>query len=148
MTRTNPSEFESRQLGESCTYCGEEAGSWCTLIGGGWAQDMHNARYYAALPEQRPNMHTRRCRMTTTDLAPIVDHLDHFQRRVIQDALADASSAYWTRRAEVWEWVRGRPGDYHGRSTPEDRAARDRRCDEAAQACLARAAVSLWEGVA
>ena len=31
--------------------------------------------------------------------AAIVDHLDHFQRRVVQDALLDGSAAFWRRRA-------------------------------------------------
>jgi hypothetical protein len=32
--------------------------------------------------------------------ATIVDHIDHFQRRVLQDALTDATTTYWNRRGE------------------------------------------------
>jgi hypothetical protein len=35
--------------------------------------------------------------------ATTVDHIDHFQRRVIQDALLDGTAAYWRRRADAFE---------------------------------------------
>lgn len=31
--------------------------------------------------------------------------LEHFARRVIEDALTQASAAYWERRAETFDWV-------------------------------------------
>lgn len=74
--------------------------------------------------------------------AAIVEHIDHFQHRVIQDALADATPAYWLRRAETFEWAKSKPGDYHGLSTPADRAERDRRLQVTADACRARARVA------
>lgn len=80
--------------------------------------------------------------------AAIVEHIDHFQRRVLQDALADGTAAYWRRRAETFEAARPRPTDYHGQATRADLAARDARCREAAEACRKRAGVSLvddWE---
>lgn len=69
----------------------------------------------------------------------LVDHVDHFQRRVLRQAIYDATAAYWRARAEVFEAARPRPDDYRGRATELDLREADRRCREAAQACLARA---------
>lgn len=62
--------------------------------------------------------------MTNTDDHPSVDalstlpaHLEHFRRRVLYDALLEASSAYWLRRADTFA------------------AVGNARCDETAQAC-------------
>ena len=45
----------------------------------------------------------------------IAAHCAHFAARVVQDALAEASTAYWTRRAQIFEAARHRPGvDYAG----------------------------------
>jgi hypothetical protein len=55
----------------------------------------------------------------------VVENVDHFQRRVLMDALREATAAYWLRRAKQFEWVG------------------NARCDEIAQACRNRAAVSL-----
>jgi len=75
--------------------------------------------------------------------ADLIEHIDHFQRRVIQDALADATATYWERRAATFEWARPRAGDYTGRATRADLARRDRSLQEAADACQARAATNL-----
>ena len=74
-------------------------------------------------------------------LANTITHLDHFQHRVVQDALKDAHPGYWLHRARIFEAARPRPGDYTGRATREDIAAIDQRCRESADACRARAAV-------
>lgn len=55
----------------------------------------------------------------------VVEHVDHFQHRVMQDALAEATAAYWNKRA----------GDFEAVGTPE--------CDEVADACRNRARVAL-----
>lgn len=54
--------------------------------------------------------------------------VEHFRSRVLQDALNEATSAYWRRRAE----------DFAAVGTP--------RCDEIAEACRNRARVSLIGG--
>lgn len=61
-------------------------------------------------------------------------YLDHFQRRVLQDALAEATAAYWLRRAEDFE--RAKPVEPPEGFTDVE-AAREqwRRCHETAQAC-------------
>lgn len=79
--------------------------------------------------------------------ATLVTHLDHFQHRVIQDALADATSIYWTRRAEAFEAARPRPGDYPGKATLGDLRAADVRCREAAEACRKRARVAVMDRI-
>lgn len=65
--------------------------------------------------------------------------LDHFSERILQDALTEATSAYWLRRARDFESARSRPNDYLGESTSADVAARDARLTGLANACRARA---------
>lgn len=94
--------------------------------------------------------------MTTTlqETAPppsveaVLDVITQFQRRIIQDALTEASADYWLGRAARFDAARPRPGDYTGGATPEQLAEQDRQCGEIAAACRARAQVSdvLWAG--
>lgn len=35
----------------------------------------------------------------------LAEHVEHFRARVLQDALAEATAAYWERRAETFEAV-------------------------------------------
>lgn len=58
-------------------------------------------------------------------LSELPEHLEHFRHRVLQDAIAEATAAYWTRRAEQFEAV-GTPG-----------------CDEIARACRNHARLAL-----
>lgn len=65
--------------------------------------------------------------MKITDLE---DYVANFRRRVLQDALSEATAAYWTKRAEQFE------------------AVGNARCDEIAIACRNRAKVALGgEGI-
>lgn len=73
----------------------------------------------------------------------VLEHIEHFRARVLQDALAEATSRHWRRRAEQLEWAMARPGDYTGQATQADRHARAVRLAAQAQACRARAAVAL-----
>lgn len=75
----------------------------------------------------------------------LLNHVDHFQRRVVQDALADGERGYWLRRSRVFEWARPKRDDYHGRATREDLTRRDAALAEAAENCRRRAGLSLWE---
>jgi hypothetical protein len=63
-----------------------------------------------------------------------------FQRAVLTDAWLHGNAIYWERRARQLEAALPRPGDYPGRATPAERAARARRITEAAHACRNRAA--------
>jgi hypothetical protein len=73
--------------------------------------------------------------VVVTDLPRLVQHVAHFQARVVQDALAEASYAYWMRRAEQLEAALPRPGDYPGRAPKEEREARRASVEARAQAC-------------
>ena len=60
-------------------------------------------------------------------VADLPEHLEHFRARVLQDALNEATAAYWQRRAEAFAAV----------GTPA--------CDEIAQACRNRARLAPLE---
>lgn len=64
----------------------------------------------------------------TSTVGDYVEYVEHFQHRVIQDALNEACAGYWIHRAEQFEAV-GNPA-----------------CDETAKACRSRARVSLLGG--
>lgn len=66
------------------------------------------------------------------------DYLDHFTRRVLQDAMAEATAAYWLRRAEDFEAAKPvEPPE--GFRDPERAREQWRRCHETARACRAAA---------
>ena len=69
------------------------------------------------------------------------DALEQFAKRVILDALCDASRAWWLKRAEDFERARPVPGEYAGRATREELRQRWRELTEIADACRAKAAV-------
>lgn len=64
---------------------------------------------------------------------------NHFQRRVIQDALTDGWAATWERRARAFEDARPRLGDFTGGLDLEKRRAKYRELTEIAKACRAKA---------
>jgi hypothetical protein len=78
----------------------------------------------------------------------LLDHVDHVQHRVLQDALAEGTRTYWLRRAESFLAARPRPDDFHGQATTEDLRAQWHRLTEIADACRARAEVSLLDDLA
>ena len=61
--------------------------------------------------------------------------------RVLTDALAEGTDAYWLRRAEVFELAAPRPGDFNGRATRAELVERAERCRSTAAACRARASL-------
>jgi hypothetical protein len=67
----------------------------------------------------------------------------HFRGRVVQDALSEATSAYWERRAEAFEGARPTPNEFHGNETREELRGRWLRLSGIAAACRAKARVSL-----
>jgi hypothetical protein len=81
-----------------------------------------------------------------TPLAALVEHVDHFQQRIIREAILDAEAAHWIRRAEALEWARPKAGDWHGQATREELRARYDQLTEEAQACRNRARVSAIGG--
>jgi hypothetical protein len=73
----------------------------------------------------------------------LAEHVEHFRERVLQDALADATAAYWRRRAGMYRWAAPRPGDFTGRATAAELEERRRRCEQLAEQCDHRASLSL-----
>jgi hypothetical protein len=69
-------------------------------------------------------------------------YVEHFRRRVLQDALAEATNKYWQRRADTFEKARPQPGDFRGHATDVNLAEADRRCAAAALACRQRATLA------
>ena len=59
-------------------------------------------------------------------MTAVEQHVEAFARRVIEDAMIAGDRACSLRRAEAFERSRPRTGDFTGRATPEDLAARDR----------------------
>lgn len=78
--------------------------------------------------------------MTHADLA---DHVAHFQHRVIQDALNQATRNYWLRRADEFEWAKPRLDDFHEEASNAELSRQWQRADETARACRNRAAMAL-----
>jgi len=75
----------------------------------------------------------------------LVEHVEHFQRRLIADALAEATSSYWLKRADHFEWARPSLTDFPGDATLDQRRAKWRELTEVATACRNRATVSLMQ---
>lgn len=78
-------------------------------------------------------------------MSAVTEYLDHFRARVMQDALAEATSGYWRRRAEAFEAARPRPGDFTGQAPPEQLTEQDRRCAEIAHACRNAATIARFQ---
>lgn len=71
----------------------------------------------------------------------LADHISHFRARVLQDALTEATAAYFERRARQFEEAAPRPGEFSGRATRAELADRAARCLEVARACRQHAAL-------
>jgi hypothetical protein len=86
-------------------------------------------------------------RAMTASLRRLVDHVEHFQHRVIADAVLDASATRWLMRADEFEAARPRHGDFHGQATREQLRARWAELTEIANACRAKASLLREEGM-
>lgn len=80
--------------------------------------------------------------MSTREL---VDHVEHFQRRVLIDAMLDGWAATWERAARRYEAARPRPEDFHGRADRDALRVKWHELSEIARACRARAQVAPLE---
>lgn len=67
--------------------------------------------------------------------------LETFTRRVIVDALNEATATYWAHRAEVLEDAAPRPDEFHGKATREELSASWQRCHHDADLCRRHAAL-------
>jgi hypothetical protein len=61
--------------------------------------------------------------------------IDHFRARILQDALTEATAAYWLHRAEQFEAAAPQPTDYSGHASQEELAEAWVRCKTAAITC-------------
>jgi len=82
----------------------------------------------------------------TPTLTGVAEYVEHFRARVLQDALNEATAAYWLRRAEAFENARVRPRERPSEplgavALSGDDKARDERLATTAQACRNKAAV-------
>lgn len=76
------------------------------------------------------------------------DHLEHFRFRVLQDAMVEATTIYWRRRAEQFRSALPRPEDHIGRDvTPADRQRRRERILRLIEACDLRAQYAEHHGL-
>jgi len=64
-----------------------------------------------------------------------ITYFEHFGRRVLQDALSEATADYWRRRANDLRAARHRVGDYLPDGRLEAARTRWRELTEAARAC-------------
>ena len=80
--------------------------------------------------------------ITASSIPPRTESwLETFTRRVIVDALNEATAAYWAHRADVLEAAAPRPDEFHGKATREELSAAWRRCHADADMCRRHAAL-------
>jgi hypothetical protein len=65
----------------------------------------------------------------------LVLDLEHFRARVLQDALTEATAAYWLQRAEQFEAAAPQPTDYRGSASSEQLTDAWVRCMTTVAAC-------------
>lgn len=70
-----------------------------------------------------------------TGAVRITIDLDHFTRRLVQDAFRDAVPGSWRRRARDFEEARPRRDDFNGNADHAELADRDRRLANLAENC-------------
>ena len=81
--------------------------------------------------------------ITTSSIPPQTTEtwLETFTRRVIVDALNEASARYWDHRADVLEDAAPKPGEFTGKATRAELSAAWRRCHADAERCRRHAAL-------
>jgi len=77
---------------------------------------------------------------------PLAAYIDNFRRRVLEDALHEATPIYWRRRAEAFAGAQPRLHDYPGRATAADVEQQRLRLAEVELACRRRAHFALLSG--
>jgi len=73
-------------------------------------------------------------------------YLGNFARRVVEDALTQATRSYWTKRAEAFENAMHAPGDFLGLCSVEQIEAANARCAAKAIACRRHAILCAFLG--
>ncbi len=86
-------------------------------------------------------------RKLTPDVRELLDHLTHFQHRVVQDAMNEARRSYWLRRAGDFRAALPRQSDWHGHEGLAGVRRRRERLLEIVAACEHAAEVVIWQAV-
>lgn len=73
------------------------------------------------------------------------DYVEHFRARILQDALNEATSSYWLRRAERFEAARPRVGEHHGNQTVDQLRSKWLELTEIATACRNAATLARYQ---
>lgn len=73
------------------------------------------------------------------------EYVEHFRARMLQDALNEATSRYWLRRAEQFEDARPRLGEHLGTQSAEQLRSKWLELTEIATACRNAATLALWQ---
>lgn len=73
------------------------------------------------------------------------DYVEHFRARILQDALNEATSSYWIRRAEQFEGARPRLGEYYGTQSVDQLRTKWLELTEIATACRNAATLARWQ---
>lgn len=63
------------------------------------------------------------------------DNAEQIRIRMLADSFREARATNWEARAEMLEWARPRPDDFHGNATAEELAERDEHLAHLAETC-------------
>jgi hypothetical protein len=78
-------------------------------------------------------------RKVLRELLARIDFSEAMRRRAVQQAISDARSETWRRRAQDFRAAAPKPGDYSGRASLSELAERGQECLNIARACEAHA---------
>lgn len=79
-------------------------------------------------------------------MSDLAEFIEHFRARALQGALAQATAAYWLRRAAQFEAAKPRLGEFHGQMTPPELSAKWQELDAIVRACRGRASIAHLTG--
>lgn len=69
-------------------------------------------------------------------------YIEQFQRRLVADAMQEATAAYWRRRAAAFDAATPRPEDFRGQASPQEIKEQQARLRALAEACRHRAVLA------
>jgi hypothetical protein len=95
-------------------------------------------------PDQSPRAPQVTGEDAVANVGPFLSYLENFHRRVMQDALTEATGSYWLQRAATLDNAVPSPGDYTGLATDDDLDLRRRELQAVVLACRQRAAVASY----
>ena len=84
-------------------------------------------------------------RTEAPDVRELIEHLTHFQHRVLQDCLQESTASYWKRRAGDFRAALPRQDGWHGHEDLAGVRRRRERLLAIIAACEHAAEVALWQ---